>query len=142
MKRPATLRPKNSCVWTILCKPGAQALGPRPAQPATASAATEAKARNHAAIVSEQTMAGSVESLVKTGQTMVLSGRRPGCAMLVACRPMQPLGPLPMKLSFLLAILLCLGALGALPALAQTPAPAWSADLNEIRHIAAVIPGA
>ena len=43
-----------------------------------------------------------------------------------------------MKRSFLLAILLCLGTL---PALAQTPAPAWSADLNEIRHVAAMIPG-
>jgi len=31
--------------------------------------------------------------------------------------------------------------LGALPAQAQTP-PAWSADLNEIRHVAAMIPGA
>jgi glyoxylase-like metal-dependent hydrolase (beta-lactamase superfamily II) len=47
-----------------------------------------------------------------------------------------------MKRSFLLAVLLCLGALGALPALAQSPAPVWSVDLNEIRHVAAMIPGA
>jgi glyoxylase-like metal-dependent hydrolase (beta-lactamase superfamily II) len=65
--------------------------------------------------------------------------------MLDACRPTQPLGPFAMKRSFLLAVLICvaaLPALGALPALAQTPAPAWTADLNEIRHVAAMIPGA
>ena len=43
-----------------------------------------------------------------------------------------------MKRGLLVALLLCLGAL---PAQAQT-APAWSADLNEIRHVAAMIPGA
>jgi glyoxylase-like metal-dependent hydrolase (beta-lactamase superfamily II) len=43
-----------------------------------------------------------------------------------------------MKRGFLLAVLLCLGTL---PALAQPAAPAWTADLNEIRHVAAMIPG-
>src|ERR1700680_2405897 len=50
-----------------------------------------------------------------------------------------------MKRGFLLAVLICLAAHqvpGALPALAQSPAPAWTADLNEIRHVAAMIPGA
>jgi len=44
-----------------------------------------------------------------------------------------------MKRGFLLAVLLCLGTP---PALAQTPAPAWSADINAIRQVAAMIPGA
>src|SRR5258706_4508724 len=44
-----------------------------------------------------------------------------------------------MKRGFLLGVLLCLGAL---PALAQTRAPAGSVDLNETRHVAAMIPGA
>src|SRR5258706_9437134 len=44
-----------------------------------------------------------------------------------------------MKRGFLLGVLLCLGAL---PALAQTRAPAGSVDLNETRHVAAMIPEA